>query len=606
VQGFVPKNIFRPASAWPLVPRHPVDIEGLPRGRAEAKSKEDSLMAKVDGGELVARIIQENKARYCFSINGGHLFPILAQLRSHEIKLVHMRHEQATAYAADGFARMTGEAGVCMVTAGCGLTNAVTGLALAAMTNSAVVCISGQHPNTEDHQGSFQEAYGSDVVRSFAKYTKRVTDFSTIEFDMRLAFREALTPPQGVSLIEIPQNILYTQAEDSKQRAGGQRFTPDDVRSAGDPAKIDRAIELLHAAERPLIAGGDGLFWSNAAPELKEFVELTSIPVYARRAGQGSVSEEHPLAIRGAFKKPFTGRADVVLTLGFRFWSGEHFGRMPTWNDKAKYIQCDPTPSRIGWQVPAEIPLVGDPKLVLRQMITRIKELKLDFSKNRSSSWVKELAEVRSNFEKVVAENEKKVHGNLPIHPARVTKDLVSVLDKNATVVIDSFTLSGWMSQNFVCRFPGSVIDAGPLAPVGHGFGMGIGVQLARPGKQVVLVMGDGGLGIGGWDMETAARYNLPIVCLLYNNSSWGPSFESMPLLKDRTDPFNMLQNIRYDKVFNEMGCHGEQVEKPDEIIPALERAFKSGKPSMINVIGDKTVGHPTLGGNLLGSTGSN
>src|ERR1039457_6869740 len=100
VQGFVPKNIFRPASAWPLVPRHPVDIEGLPRGRAGAKSKEDSLMAKVDGGELVARIIQENKARYCFSINGGHLFPILAQLRSHEIKLVHMRHEQATAYAA--------------------------------------------------------------------------------------------------------------------------------------------------------------------------------------------------------------------------------------------------------------------------------------------------------------------------------------------------------------------------------------------------------------------------------------------------------------------------------------------------------------------------
>jgi acetolactate synthase-1/2/3 large subunit len=407
-------------------------------------------------------------------------------------------------------------------------------------------------------------------------------------------------------LIEIPQNILYTQGEDAKQRAGGQRFTPDDVRSAGDPAKIDRAIELLHAAERPLIAGGDGLFWSNAAPELKEFVELTSIPVYARRAGQGSVSEEHPLAIRGAFKKPFTGRADVVLTLGFRFWSGEHFGRMPTWNDKAKYIQCDPVPSRIGWQVPAEIPLVGDPKLVLRQMITRIKELKLDFSKNRSSSWVKELAEVRSNFEKVVAENEKKVHGNLPIHPARVTRDLVSVLDKNATVVIDSFTLSGWMSQNFICRFPGSVIDAGPLAPVGHGFGMGVGVQLARPGKQVVLVMGDGGLGIGGWDMETAARYKLPVICLLWNNSSWGPNFDQMPGLKGRTDPFNMLPNIRYDKIFAEMGCHGEHVETADQIIPALERAFKSGKPAMVNVVGDVGVGNATLGGNLLGSTGSN
>src|SRR6266849_6040008 len=134
-------------------------------------------MGKADGGELVARIMRENRARYCFAINGGHLFPILAQLRAHEIKLIHMRHEQATAYAADAYARMTGVAGVCMD----------------GMTNSDVVCVSGQHPNTEDHQGSFQEAYGSDVVSSFAKYTKRVTDWSTIEFDMRLAFREAVT-----------------------------------------------------------------------------------------------------------------------------------------------------------------------------------------------------------------------------------------------------------------------------------------------------------------------------------------------------------------------------------------------------------------------------
>jgi acetolactate synthase-1/2/3 large subunit len=563
-------------------------------------------MATADGGQLVARIMRENRTRYCFAINGGHLFPILAQLRNHEIKLIHMRHEQATAYAADGYARMTGEVGVCMVTAGCGLTNAVTGLCLAAMTNSAVVCVSGQHPNTEDHQGSFQEAYGSDVVRSFAKYTKRVTDWSTIEFDMRLAFREALTPPQGVALVEVPQNILYASGDDSKQRRGGMRFTIDDTRSAGDPSKIDRAIELLHGAERPLIAGGDGLFWSQAASELKEFVELTNIPIYARRAGQGSVSEEHPLAIRGAFKKPFTGRADVVLTLGFRFWSGEHFGRPPTWNDQAKYIQVDPTPDRIGWQVPAELPIVGDPKLVLRQMINRIKELKLDFAKNRGSTWIRELAEVRANFERQVTDNAKKFVGNRPIHPSRLTRDLVSVLDKNATVVIDSFTLSGWMSQNFVCRFPGQVIDAGPLAPVGHGFGMGVGVQLARPGAQVVLIMGDGGLGIGGFDLETAARYKLPVICVLWNNSSWGPSFESMPLLKDRTDPFNIVQDVRYDKVFAEMGCHGEHVENPDDIIPALERAFKSGKPALINVIGDKTVGHPTLGGNLLGSTGQN
>src|SRR6202035_5294000 len=175
----------------------------------------------------------------------------------------------------------------------------------------------------------------------------------------------------------------------------------------------------------------------------------------ARRAGQGAVSEEHPLPVRGAFKKPFTGRADVVLTLGFRFWSGEHFGRPKTWNDKAKYIQVDPTPSRIGWQVPAEVPLVGDPKLVLRQMINRIKELKLDFSKNRSSEWYKEIQATRTRFEAQIAEENKKTLTNTPIHPARLCDDLIKVLDKNATTIIDSFTLSGWMSRQFTCRFMG-------------------------------------------------------------------------------------------------------------------------------------------------------
>ncbi|HLH78556.1 MAG TPA: thiamine pyrophosphate-binding protein [Candidatus Binataceae bacterium] len=563
-------------------------------------------MPRSDGGALVARVMRENRVKYCFTINGGHLFPILANLRSNEIKMIHMRHEQATAYAADAYARITGEPGVCMVTAGCGLTNAVTGLCLAGLTGSAVVCISGQHPHTEDHLGSFQEAYGSEVVRSFSKYTKRVTDWSSIEFDVRTAFREAIAPPQGPALVEIPQNVLYAQGEEERQRKGASRFTADDLRTSADPAKIDRALEMLAAAQRPLIAGGDGLFWSQAGPELREFVELTGIPAYTRRAGQGALSEEHPLAIRGAFKKPFTGRADVVLAIGFRFWSGEHFGQPPTWTDQAKYIQVDSTPTRIGWQVAVDLPVVGDPKLVLRQMIQRIKELKLDFSHNRNSSWTKEVGQARANLTRALVEQVDKARNHAPLHPARLANDLVTVMDKNASVVIDSFTLSGYMSLWMAARFPGQIVDAGPLAPVGHGVGMGIGVQLARPGAQVVVVSGDGGIGIGGFDMETAARYKLPVVCVIWNNSSWGPSFESMPMLKDRTEPFNMLAGIRYDKIFAEMGCHGEHVESGDEIVPALERAFASGKPAVINVIGDKTIGHPSLGGNLLGSTGSN
>ena len=560
-------------------------------------------MASVDGGVLIGRILKEQNVQYMFAVNGGHTFPILANLRDNGIKLIHMRHEQATAYAADAYARVTGQPGVCCVTAGCGLTNAVTGLCGAALTNSSVVCLSGQHPTTEDYIGSFQEAYGSDVVSSFAKFGKRVLDWTTIEVDLRQAFREAKNPPQGVSMLEIPTNILYQTDDETKQRRGARIYDTDAIRSQGDPRSIEKTAELLFSAQRPLIAGGDGIFWSNAQEELKELAELTSTPVYCRRAGQGALDEDSPLAIRGAWKKPFTGNADVVLAVGFRFWSGEKFGGPPTWTDKATYIQVDTDPQRVGWHVPAEVGIVGDPKLVLRQIIDAIKAMQLDFSAKRESPWLQQMAEVRQNYERMISERAAKTHTDVPIHPDRLTKDLISVIDKDATLIIDSFTLSGYTSQWFTAHTTGQIVDAGPLAPVGHGVGMGIGAQLGRPGKQVIVVSGDGGLGIGGMDMETAAKYDIPIICLLWNNSSWGPSFEQMPLLKGRTDPFDMVPNIRYDRVFEPMGVHTEHAETPDEIIPALERALKSGKTSLINVLGDKRFGHPSLGGNLLGST---
>jgi acetolactate synthase-1/2/3 large subunit len=560
-----------------------------------------STAVQIDGGALVARVLQSQGVKYLFAVNGGHTWPILAALRDYGIKLIHMRHEQSCAYAADGWARTTGTPGICSVTAGCGLTNAVTGLCAAGLAGSAVVCIAGQHPTTEDGLGSFQEAYGSEMCRSFSKFTKRVLDWSTIEVDLRQAFRDATSPPHGVALVEIPTNILYRGGLESKQRRGAKVYGPGELRSGADPHSIEQAIEILLAAKRPLIAAGDGIFWSGAAAELREFVELTKIPVYARRTGQGAVAEDHPLAIRGPWKKPFTGRADAVLAIGFRFWSGEKFGAAPTWSESARYIQADATPTRIGLHVPAEVALVGDAKLVLRQLSDAARAN--NWKRPGQSDWLQEVYDVRTNFDRVIVEQEHKHHEDTPIHPARVARELCEVIDPDATIVIDSFTMSGWMSQWFHARFPGQILDAGPLAPVGHGVGMAIGAQLARPGKQVVLMIGDGGLGVSGFDLETARRYCLPIVAVLWNNSSWGPSFDEMPFLKGRTDPFEILPNQRYDRMFELMDCHGEYVERPEEFRPALERALRSGKTALVNVVGDCTIGHPSLGGNLLGST---
>lgn len=566
-----------------------------------ATKSEPSTAVEIDGGALLARVLQSQGVKYLFAVNGGHTWPLLAALRNHGIQLIHMRHEQSCAYAADGWARTTGTPGICSVTAGCGLTNAVTGLCAASLAGSAVVCIAGQHPITEDGLGSFQEAYGSEVCRSFSKFTKRVLDWSTIEIDLRQAFREATSPPQGVALIEIPTNILYLSGPETSQRRGAKVYAPGELRSEADPDSIKQAIEILFTAKRPLIAAGDGIFWSGAAAELREFVELTKMPVYTRRTGQGAVAENDPLAIRGPWKKPFTGRADVILAIGFRFWSGEKFGEAPTWNESACYIQADATPARIGLHVPAEVALVGDPKLVLRQLSDAARSR--DWRRQGESDWLRELAKVRINFDRAIVELEHKHHDDAPIHPARVAREICEVIDPDATIVIDSFTMSGWISQWFYARFPGQIVDAGPLAPVGHGIGMAVGAQLARPGKQVVLIIGDGGLGISGFDLETARRYGLPIVAVLWNNSSWGPSFDEMPFLKGRTDPFEMLPNQRYDRMFELMDCHGEYVERPEEFRPAFERALRAGKTALVNVVGDRRIGHPSLGGNLLGST---
>jgi acetolactate synthase-1/2/3 large subunit len=557
--------------------------------------------ALVDGGAVVGRVLRDLGVRYLFAINGGHTFPILGALRDNGVTLIHMRHEQACAYAADGYARASGEVGVCSVTAGCGLTNAITGLCLAGLTGSAVVCIAGQHPTTEDGIGSFQEAYGVEICRSFSKYVKRVLDWSTIAFDLRQAFREARTAPQGVGLVEIPTNILYHQADAAAQRRGAAVYGPEALRGQADPAAVEEAISLLMSAERPLIAAGDGVFWSDAAAELRALAERLEIPTYCRRAAQGALAEDHPLAVRGSWKKPFTGRADVVLAVGFRFWSGEHFGAAPTWNEDATVIQIDAAAARIGWQVPAKLALVGDPKLVLTQLLDAAE--RHGAAPGAHAPWLADVATARTNFARMLDERHERHRPRTPIHPERLASELCRVVDRDATLILDSFTMSGWVTQWFKARFPGQVIDAGPLAPVGHSIGMAIGAQLARPGTQVVAVIGDGGLGIGGWDIETALRYGLPIHSVLWNNSSWGPSFEQMPLLKGRTDPFNMLENIRYDQMFAVMGCHTEHVTDPERIGAALDRAFRSGKASLVNVIGDKRVGHPGLGGNLLGST---
>jgi len=560
-------------------------------------------MAQVDTGTLICRVLKEQGVKVLFGLYGGHVIPIVRRLEEHGIRFIHVRHEQTAAYAADAWARSTGTPGLCLVTAGCGLTNALTGLALAASAQSAVVCLSGQHPTCEDNMGSFQEVYGSEIMGSFAKAAKRVIDWTTIGYDLRQAFRAAVHPPQGVSLLEIPVNIMQAQGEEEKQARGGKIYDLDEIRFQGDPRQVERAVELLHRAKRPLIVAGDGVFWSGGALEIKELAELSGTPVLCRRAGRGALDEAHRLSVRGVWSKPFTGNADVVVAVGFKFWSGENFGRPPKWTDEATIVQIDSTADQVGSHVPADVALVGDPKSVLRQMIDTIGRMGLDFSAKLKSPWVEHLKETRQRHDKAVRERAQKNASAVPVHPDRIMRDLLAVLDENAVIVKDSFTMSGYVDQWFTPRAMGRVIDAGPLAPVGAGVGMGLGAQLANPGKQVVVMSGDGGIGIGGMDLETAARCKIPILVVLFNNSSWGPDPAITFRMQELRGTFRMLPKIRYDKVFEPLGVHTEHVEEPDELVPALERSLSSGAPSLVNVVSDDRYAHPTLGEDFFSQT---
>ena len=310
-------------------------------GTAAARA---ATTTRVDGGALVGRILGEQGVRYCFTVNGGHIWPILSHLREHGVQMIHMRHEQSCAYAADAYARTSGTPGRARASRrAAGSPTPSPGLCVAGLAGSPVVCLAGQHPTTEDYLGSFQEAYGSEICRTFSKFTKRVLDWSTIEVDLRHGVPRGDGPAARARAARDPdQHPLPAGRRRAAAPRRAQSIRPTRCAAPGDPGG-DRA----RARGRSRAPSGRSSSPATASsgptprPSCARSPSACRFPVYTRRAGQGAVPEDDPLAVRGAWKKPFTGRADVVLAVGFRFWSGEHFGEPPTWNADATYIQVD-------------------------------------------------------------------------------------------------------------------------------------------------------------------------------------------------------------------------------------------------------------------------
>ncbi len=536
-------------------------------------------MADISGGVLAARMLKAEGIEYVFSLVGGHIYPIFDACVDEGIKIIDVRHEAAAAHMAEGMALVTGKPGVCLVTAGPGFTNALTGVANAQAAGSPILCISGHSAIPEFDTGALQDMNQIDIIKPMTKYSRAVYQTERIPEYMAAAFRHSLSGNPGPVYLEIPMDVLYNQVDESNIKMPQQyRAT---AAPCGDPKEIDKALELLKSAKRPVIIAGGGVWWAQAHEGLKAFVEKSGIPVFTRNAGRGVISDDHPLCF-GPFARSGLFKADVALVIGTRFTFTLDAKQFPA---ELKMIRVDIDPTVIGHSRDVEVGIVGDAKMVIGQLIEGIQPESYD-------EWVKTLQKSetdRHDRMKPLTESDQ-----TPMHPLRLCQEIRRFIDEDTIVCMDGGDISVFGAMSLPTYHPGQQLANGSTSfgCLGVGLPFALAAKLAKPDKKVILLTGDGSFGLNAMEFDTAVRHNLPIVCVIGNDGCWGMIKHSITKFYDADRIVGCdLPIQKYEKIVEAMGGYGEQVEIPSEIAPAIERAFSSGKPACVNVFVDPTVG---------------
>jgi acetolactate synthase-1/2/3 large subunit len=353
-------------------------------------------------------------------------------------------------------------------------------------------------------------------------------------------------------------------------------------RIPGDAGLVQEAVDILARAERPVLVTGSGILWSNASEELRQFVDATGIPFYTTPQGRGVVPEDHPRCFLSARSLAFR-EADAFLFLGTRFNYVISFGRAPRFNADAKVIQVNIDPAEIGKNRPVDIGIVGDAKTVLQQMLDLVQG---KFNPKKDTPWIEALREQdikgQARLEPFMNSDET------PIHPLRLCKEVSDFMDRDGILVVDGQEILNYGRQSIPTYVPGHRLNSGPFGTMGVGVPFGVGAKVAKPDKQVLVLHGDGSFGMNAMEMDTAVRHNIPIVTVISLNGGWTADPAGGKIGRD-------LGYQRYEKMMDAFGGHGEYVEKPADIRPALERAFASGKAAIVNVKTDYRARATTL-----------
>ena len=519
------------------------------------------MSAPVSTGEVMARALVREGVTHVFALGGGHIDPTWNAAKAHGIALVDVRHEAAAAHAAEGWALATGDPGVCLVTAGPGFSNALTGIANAHNNGSPVVCIAGAATLRGQDAGEVESLDQLALAQPVTKWARRVYHADRVPEYVHAAFRAATTGRPGPVYLEVPIDLAHAMV-DPDDAAVPFRLDAGATGGGPDDASIARAVELLAGARRPAVVAGSGVWWSHAGDDLRAFVERSRIPLVTRQAARGVVPDDHPLCFGNDWQN-VVYQADVLLVVGKQldyFFGYGGFGHLD------HLVQIDVEPREIGRnRAPVSVGIVADARAALRRLTEKVVTLDTDH-------WIAALREQADRI--TAAKTGLAASESVPLHPLRVCTELAHMLRRDATVVADASNMLMWANACFRAYEPGRVPSMGNLGCIGHGIGYALAAACARPGTQVVWVVGDGSFGFHAMELDTAARFGLPITTVVLNNRGW-------------SGPWIPLGVRHYEAMAPAFDGEGTFVERPEQLAPALERALGAPHPSIVNVLVD-------------------
>jgi thiamine pyrophosphate-dependent acetolactate synthase large subunit-like protein len=534
-------------------------------------------MSLVHGGKLAARALKEAGVECIFTLCGGHIMPLYDGCAEQGIRIVDVRHEQAAVHAADAWARCNpGKIGVAAITAGPGVTDGVTGIANAWRANSPILVFGGQGPFANLRRGSLQEMDHIGVVRPITKFADAIYQTQRIPEYVELAIRHAVSGIPGPAYLEIPMDVFMNAVEEGEARIPRIRTEPP--RLSPDRAAVREALGLLAAARRPMLMAGTSVKWSRASQAMNRFIAESHIPTYTNGMGRGTVPPDSPEFLNRS-RRTALKQIDCIVLAGTLLDFRMRFGQ--TIPADAKIIQLDMDATLIGQNRQADVGLVGNLACSFEMLLEEMKNagMRLDFSAWRDELRTVENAE-EAKVEAALGSDE------VPIDPQRMcreVRDWLAGLD-GPIVIGDGGDIVATAAKILPVRREGAWMDPGPLGTLGVGMPFALAAQIANPDRRVVIVYGDGSFGLNGFEYDTAVRFGLPIIGIVGNDGAWGQMMRPQGAIYGSYQG-TLLNFTRYDKVVEALGGHGEFVERPEQLRPALERAAASGKPACVNVV---------------------